>query len=301
MDIKHLEYFTEIVNCHFNISLAAKKVNISQPALSAIVKNFESTENRLLFERLKGRLHGLTPHGEIFYKNAKVIIANYSSMVNELRASSLQFRGKVRIGVPPFILSTLFADILTDIILDNPDIQFDIVEFGAYELRKQLLSKRLDFAVLLQPTDISGIIQEHTIHKGELLVFMDKHHSLAHQDKINWNDLDKKPFSILDDTFMIHHQIFRYFEDYNIKPRIVIMSSSWDFLLASVKKRDILTILPSPMSEVFNDKEIIGLSMKNPIKWKVVLCHHKFTTGNRLQSYVLKEILHKHNQKVASL
>lgn len=49
MDILQLYYFINIVECNYNLSLAAKKIHISQPALSQFISNFENEKEILLF------------------------------------------------------------------------------------------------------------------------------------------------------------------------------------------------------------------------------------------------------------
>ena len=44
MDIIQMTYFINIVECGCNLSIAAKKIHISQSALSQFVTNFEATE-----------------------------------------------------------------------------------------------------------------------------------------------------------------------------------------------------------------------------------------------------------------
>ena len=72
----------------------------------------EESEDVYLFERYKGRLNGLTPAGERFYVNAEHIINEYKNMMEDLREDSVQFKGKVRIGIPPLILGIAFSDVV---------------------------------------------------------------------------------------------------------------------------------------------------------------------------------------------
>ena len=287
-----MKYFVEIVNCKCNLSVASKKLYISQPALSSIIKNFEAEENVQLFQRYKGKLQSLTPEGEIFYKNAILIIDNYKNMINELREGSGQYRGKVKIGIPPLILSTTFSNVLPNIMLENPDIEVEIIEMGAYELRKSLLSKNLDFAVLLQPTYVSNdMINEYLLQENELAAFMNIHSPLAKNDMICWKKLNGHPMAIFNDSFMIHHQLIDKFKSEDVKPKIVIESSYWDFLMFSVKNPNILTILPSPVKSLINMEGIVEKSFYNPIPWKVVLCQIKKKKYSHLEDYILKLIL----------
>ncbi|WMB29077.1 LysR family transcriptional regulator [Streptococcus didelphis] len=95
MNISNLTYFVEIVNCNFNLTKAAQKNHISQPALSNYIKTIENEENIKLFLRHKGRLVGLTTIGERFYENAKVVISHHEQLMADLRSESKKYKGKL--------------------------------------------------------------------------------------------------------------------------------------------------------------------------------------------------------------
>lgn len=84
MDIKQLKYFVTIVDSDNNLSAAAKKMHLSQPALSKMIKTFEEEENVELFIRKQGKLSALTAVGETFYEQAIEVIASYEEMMKQL-------------------------------------------------------------------------------------------------------------------------------------------------------------------------------------------------------------------------
>ncbi|MBT2291219.1 LysR family transcriptional regulator [Paenibacillus albidus] len=292
MDIKHLEYFIEIVNSNCNLSIAAKKLCVSQPSLSLFIRNFEEEENVHLFERYKGRLQNLTPAGERFFENAKSLVKNYQNILAELREDSFQFKGKIVIGIPPLVLGIVFADVLSSMLSTNPDIEFKIIETGAYDLRRMLTLKELDFAILLQPTDIDPTtINEYLLQENELTAFMSSSNPLANNEKIYWEQLNNEPLAIFNNTFMIHHQLMQQFKKEYIEPRIPIMSASWDYLLQVTKHSTFITILPSPVHDFFNIPDIIEVPFLNPITWKVILCQPKKDRYSHVERHVKKIII----------
>ncbi|WP_392551460.1 LysR family transcriptional regulator [Orbus wheelerorum] len=296
MDLRHLHYFVVVVKSNFNLSLAAKKLYISQPALSQLIKSFEDSENIELFERSKGRLQGLTSVGEVFYDNAKKILLQYDNMLTEIREGSAKLKGKVRIGIPPLILGVVFADVIAQLIIHHPDIEFEIIEKGAYELSKRFMVDELDFAILLDPTHIDpDIIDEHLLQQDELSAFMNNQHSLAIKNKLDWPDLHNQLMAILDPSFIIQHKLQKQFDAYNIKPKISAMSSSWDFLMLVAKDSDFITVLPSPVRHFYLDKNIIEKRFTDPISWNVLLCRPKRSRYNRINQYVFDYILNYFN------
>jgi DNA-binding transcriptional LysR family regulator len=290
MDIKQLKYFLTIVDSDFNLSAASKKLHVSQPALSLMIKNFEEEENVLLFERANGRLQNLTPVGEVFYANAQAVIEQYQYMMDQLREEATKMKGKIKIGIPPVVISVIFSEVMADLILNNPDIKFEIIELGAYALRKKLLLQEMDIAILLKPTNIDHI-DEILLAENELCAYMDKNNPLANCDQLTWIQLNNQPLAIFDNTFMIHHLLINKFNQKNVKPIISLTSSSWDFLLRSTSGTDLITILPSLISEIYFDSNITKVHFKDPLSWEIVACRIKKSRYSRLEEYVFQSIL----------
>ncbi len=92
VDIKHLDYFTTIVENNFNLSRSANILLISQPALTKFIKEFEEQEDVALFVRSKGRLVDLTPIGKEFYDNALVVLSNHQQLMETTNFYSEYFK-----------------------------------------------------------------------------------------------------------------------------------------------------------------------------------------------------------------
>jgi DNA-binding transcriptional LysR family regulator len=291
MDIKQLKNFVEIVESDFNISETSKKVHISQPALSHMILNFEREENIELFKRSNGRLHSLTPAGENFYYNAIELIKQYEEMMEGLRDASSKMKGKIKIGIPPLVNTVLFTEIIPKLIMENPDIQFDIIEMGAFELQKSLILQEIDLAVLLRPSEFKdNKIQEVLIANDDLCAFMSRDHRLACKDKLSWSDLNNESMAIFTESFMIHHYLMTKFESENIRPQIKIRSHSWDYLLHSMKHSSLITVLPSPMSDFCSSKNIVKVEFDHPINWEVILCRQIKHHYTRIESFVFRSL-----------
>ncbi len=287
MDIVQLKYFVTIVETDFNLSSAANKLNISQPALTKLIRKFENDENIKLFVRVNGRLKSLTLSGELFYANAKTVISHYDRMMSELRENSTSIRGKIRIGVPPLILTVLFSNILSKLIIDNPNIYFDIVEVGAYELERSLKLQEIDLAIILQPTNLNPHhFIEEVIYTDELSCFMSANHPLADKKHLTFYELENQNLAIFNETFMIHHQLVSKFQSLSIKPKIALTSVSWNFLIESTLNSDFITIMPRPINRYFSNKKIKEVIIKDSIPWKVAVAYPKKCNYSRIELFV---------------
>lgn len=293
MDIKQLRYFLSIIENDFNLSKTAEYLYLSQPALSFMITDFERKNEMKLFERSKGRITGLTAKGEILYHEAKKVIKTYQEMEHHLFSDQNNLMGTISIGIPPLVLSIVFSDILPKIILDSPNVQFNIKELGADLLRNELIAETIDLAVLLEPEKINeGILESFLIQESELSVFISKKHKFANKNEISWQMLHNEKMAIFDNSFSIHHLVLERFELNDIHPNIVLQSSSWDFLLnATLVNSDMLCILPEPVSQQYSIPDLHVLRLNKPIPWKVKLCRIKKERYNSLESTILDELL----------
>ena len=102
MKIIQLQYFAEVVKTN-NISKAAKNLYVSQPAISAAIRELEKEFNTSLFIRYNNQIT-LTDEGHYLYRLTMGLLDNYEKVKSDMFA---EFKGKfnVIISNPPYIPS----------------------------------------------------------------------------------------------------------------------------------------------------------------------------------------------------
>lgn len=302
MNITNLTYFIEIVNCNYNLTKAAARCHISQPALSNYIKTIEFEEDITLFLRKKGRLVGLTNIGERFYENAKLVISTHEQLMADLRTTTKKYKGQITIGIPQLISGIVFSELIPMLIENNPDIKFNIIEAGAYELQKKLILNEVDFAILLTPTALDPSIADISILlRDQLCLYMS---NLSYKEKfqesssISLSQLNAENFIMFDHNFMVHHQLINLFEQAKVAPNIKFFSSSWDLLLNATRHSSYLTILPKPITKFAKMEGISEVPITENAKWEVVLTSLKQNKTSHLKSYIKNEILDYFSQNI---
>lgn len=211
-------------------------------------------------------------------------------MMKQLEERNSFVKGSVIIGIPPLVLSLVFATFLSHFIIEHPEIKITIVEAGAHELKKMLLVNEIDLAILLQPTELTNI-EEHILVEDELLAFMSIHNPYVKKGFITWEELANEPLALFNDTFMIHHLVMSYFEKLKLKPRIVIQSGAWDLLLKTTLGTNFITILPRPAEEFIQQRDYKVLPIQQPLSWKVTACRQKNRNHLSVAEFTLNKIL----------
>ncbi|ALS00390.1 hypothetical protein ATZ33_03075 [Enterococcus silesiacus] len=245
MDITQLVYFIKIVECDFNLTLAAEKVHITQSALSQVVSNFENGEGILLFTRKNGRLNELTPAGHVLYRYALEIVQKHQEMLKAIKNEANKLVGSVRIGIPPTLLRSYFIPFLPEFISHHKNIGIEIIEQSANELKALLLDNALDIAVLVQPAALNkNQFEEYSIRLGEYAAYMSIHHDLAELDKIDWSDLKGYPVGTFQKSLTSYHIVLKKLKHAFPKAKIQFTSTSWEYLLETTKDSNKIVIMP---------------------------------------------------------
>lgn len=292
MDIQQLYYFMNIVECGCNLSLAAKKIHITQSALSQLIINFEANEELVLFYRKNGRLDSLTPSGEKLYAYAQEITQLHEKMTEMVRKEAAKQKGTIRIGMPSLVLSMFFSSFIPKFTLEHSDIQLEIVEGGSNDLRKMLFQNDLDYAILIDPTSLDPkTFEEHVIQIDEMTAFMDLSHPLSQKKQISWSDLAEYPIGTFNDSYTTNELVRAKLAKVDKLGQLKFESYSWDYLIAATKETDIITILPSPVERTIDSNFFVEVPFKDPIPFNVLLCRPIKTSYNDLEGLVYEAIL----------
>lgn len=286
-------YFITIVECDFNLSVAAEKAHVSQPALSKFIIKYEDNHNLKLFYRRKGRLTGLTKAGEILYQGALRIQRDYDNISSELENLTEYYGGTVTIGIPPLILSTLFVDLLSQFINLNPNVKFNIVEKSDRALIADLERGIIDFCIILQPNSVNNkLFEERVIYRDHLSVFLKADHELADRGSLSWEDLDARSLIMANTDFRVGKQIYEKIDEHNISPIIKIETSQSSFAIELLKHSDYITILPDPLRKIVNLEGISILDLDDEVDWIVSLAYTKKSKYSVLEKYITDSIIH---------
>lgn len=299
MDIVQLYYFINIVECNYNLSLAAKKIHISQPALSQFISNFENEKDVLLFNRKNGRLHSLTSAGERIYQYALKIMEQHEEMQEVVRLESLKQKGTIRIGLPSLILRVYFARYFPKLSLKHPDVHIEITENGSNELRKMLIADEIDIAILIEPTSLdSKKHEQHVIEIDEMVAFMDSNHPIAQQETLQWKDLTGYPIGTFNKNFMTHQLVADKLKEVNIEDQIQFTSSSWDYLIEATRDEEIVTVLPRPVESFFEHDIFAVKYFDNFIPFNFRLCRPIKEKYSSVEDFVFEDIINHFYQPV---
>lgn len=143
--LAHLTMFKDIVHCG-SLHEAAKKLAISQPTLSRVLKELEMTIGARLLER-SNRGVRLTAVGELFYRRIDAATNQLLNAFDELRGLSADGEKRLRVGMSVDPLLCYLPQVLEGFNRRYPHTRVTVVEDGPEGLLARLRNCELDLAV----------------------------------------------------------------------------------------------------------------------------------------------------------
>lgn len=145
--------FYEVAACH-NFSVAAKKMYISQPAVSKAVSKLEESLNVTLFHRSSKGVT-LTHEGELLYRYVEQAMYSLRSGEEQLKVSASQKVSQLSIGVSTTLCKYVLLPVLKNFMAENPNIKITISCQSTFDTISALQEGSIDIGLVGLPSKTS--------------------------------------------------------------------------------------------------------------------------------------------------
>ena len=176
MTLRQLEYFIEVAE-QGSISLAARKLMISQPSLSQCIKSMEDELNVTLFDRNSTPMLP-TKAGEVVLRKAYIITAALEDMQKEL-SQVTDAPGKLVVGLLD-AGSLINKHIFRNFQQLHPDVKLLLVERDQHLLERMLSAGKLDMMFSMTPSESAGF-EVIPLVEDSFLIALPRTHPVARE------------------------------------------------------------------------------------------------------------------------
>lgn len=159
-----------------SVSVAAKKLFISQPALSASIKKAEKELGFPIFNR-ETIPFTLTPEGKIYIDAIEKILAVKNSAMDKIHSISTLNGGTLRIGTSTNLSYYVIPKICESFLKKHPGINIDILLNTTSDLKETLEKKASDLIFIPLEKKPKNIISE-TLFEQRMVVAIQKSQSI---------------------------------------------------------------------------------------------------------------------------
>jgi len=241
-----LRYFLAVAEIG-NFSRAAKRVNVTQPTLSAGIAKLERLLGVRLFDRDKQRV-ALTPAGSRFLVRARRIAAEYALALQECK--HVPEPRLLRVGVLVTIPTAIIEHIIARHRGNSAHEVLEIVEGSERDLAERLDRGRIDIALTVVRPQHSRFRPE-TLRSERYLMVLPQGHALANLDTVQAEQLAGDRMAVRRHCEALP-EISRFFTEHGVRPRFVLKTTSDERMLAVVRAGAGIGMMP----ESFHDPRV---------------------------------------------
>ncbi len=272
MNLTQLKYFQAV--CSFrSVSAAAEYLHISQPTLSASVKELENEFGVSLFLRHHKGVT-LTVEGEVLYALSRDILDRATYVENKMKELG-SGRKTLKLGMPPMIGSMLLSNIYHDFLPQNPDISIEIFEGGYSELTQKLDEGYLDVAVVPHDDTLPSNLSAILLSTSEIVCCVHKDNPIANYPFVRPELLTDAPIVLFENSFFQTAKIKKWFQDGGISPNILLQTEQLSTMFNMVSDNLAVGFMLPHVMDVYPD--IVTVPLGTPIQLNISLAYQKNT------------------------
>ncbi|HYD68991.1 LysR family transcriptional regulator [Azospirillum sp.] len=168
MDLRQMQYFVSLYE-EGNVTRAARRLNVVQPALSMQIAKLEAELGQRLFERSR---QGMAPTaaGRVLFRHLMPILRDISAARQAMAKLGGEISGQIAIGLITSVTQSVLARTLATFTARHPSVEVNVAEGYTATFMDWVASGQLDFAIINQPRKRVGLVAEPILDEEMVLV-----------------------------------------------------------------------------------------------------------------------------------
>ena len=255
MTLQQFEYLLAICE-HGNMLRASKRLGVTQPTLSIMLRKLETELDIDIFDRSTQPLH-LTEAGKQVVKQAKDILKAAETLRQTVAEQRNLLTGRLKIGVIPTV-APYFVPRFLQYFLDNPrhtDLETSLSEMKTEDIIPALLENEIDMAVMATPIDQERLLEIPIYYEKFHAYVSEKTPSLHQKPRITPQDLVSERLWVLSEGHCLRNQVMNYlcFGEQNTER--IYQGGSFTTLIKTIDAVGGCSIVPESLSDDLNERQ----------------------------------------------
>ncbi len=236
---------------------AAQACNVTQPTLSAGIKQLEDTLGVLLVNR-GSRFLGFTPEGERVLDWARRIVGDTRAMRDEIRALKRgDLSGHLRIAVVPTALAIVSA-LTTPYRARHPGVRFTLLSRNSIEILTALENLEIDAGITYLDNEPLGRVRTVPLYSERYCLLIAADSALGGRAEVTWAEVGRIPLCLLTPDMQNRRIIDDLLHSAGVEEVApTLESNSMIVLFSHVRTRQWASIMPAMLGETLGLTDVI--------------------------------------------
>jgi LysR family transcriptional regulator, benzoate and cis,cis-muconate-responsive activator of ben and cat genes len=256
MELRHLRYFVAVAEME-NVSRAALKLHVSQPALSRQIRDLEDELGFSLLERTAKSVR-LIDAGRAFLDNARELLQNADEAVKQARAVASAEPTELHVGHSPTLTVEILPKILRAFQRAMPNVHVRLHDFSSKDILGRIRDGRLQLGLIVAPTKASELhdLRYEELFHERVCVAVAPQHPFARRRTVPIAEVAVEP--LIGQIRESHSNFYDYlsciFSKSKRKPRVVEEHDSYNGIMSAVEAGTGVTIAIDVLGHTFGNR-----------------------------------------------
>ncbi|MGB6534414.1 MAG: LysR family transcriptional regulator [Xanthobacteraceae bacterium] len=225
---------------------AAEACGVTQPTLSAAIKQLEESFGILLVNR-DSRFQDFTAEGERVLEWARRIVSDARAMREDIQALKHGLSGRLRIAAIPAALATI--ETLTTLYHErHPAVQFTVLARSSEHVLKLLENLEIDAGVMYVDDEPLGRFTAMPLYREGYRLVTAADAPLGDRATVTWAEVARLPLCLLTPDMQSRHRVDDLLRGAGGDPRPALESNSMVVLYSHVRSGRWATVMPSRLA-----------------------------------------------------
>ncbi len=225
---------------------AAEACGVTQPTLSAGVKQLEETFGVLLVNR-GSRFQGFTPEGDRVLDWARRIVGDSRAMRQEVHALKHGLAGRLRLAAIPTALA-MVETLTTPFRARHPAVQFTVLSRTSTEILALLENLEIDAGLTYLDNEPLGRVTAVPLYMERYRLLVAADAPLSDRESVSWAEVAQVPLCLLTPDMQNRRIIERMLRDTGVEPNITLESDSMVLLYSHVRTGRWASVMPARLA-----------------------------------------------------
>lgn len=256
MELRHLRYFVGVAETE-NVSRAALKLHISQPAVSRQVRDLEDEIGLPLLKRA-GKSVRLTEAGRVFLNEARQILKHADDAVQKVRMTGAKPESELNVGDFPLATARMMPSILRRYRKAMPNVQVNLHDWPVEKEIAAVRKGHLQLAIIIPP--LTGNwhreLRFEELLTAHICLAVSCNHPFARRQAVSLAEAAREPFVGLMHQEYPQHRVYlaAVFAKVKDKPRIVEEHDGWAGVFTAVDAGIGVAMVSDAFEYAFDDR-----------------------------------------------
>ncbi|MBI3017987.1 MAG: LysR family transcriptional regulator [Deltaproteobacteria bacterium] len=228
-----LKYFLEVAHT-LNLSRAAERLGVTQPALTLAMHRLEETLGQRILIRSKSGVK-LSRAGEKLVAQTRLLVHEWEKIKSAVSQDALEIKGHYRLGCHPSVALYTLPSFFPKLLHTHPQLEIQLIHDLSRRITESVISFKIDFGLVVNP-----------VHHPDLVI-----QELLTDQVSFWVGKNKYPSDMLicDPDLLQSQALLGQLSKFNLNFKRTLTSSNLEVITSLVASGAGVGILPGRVAQ----------------------------------------------------